>query len=286
MKKLFLSFYLLLTPLVAKPLITVSIPPQAYFVEKIADSSVDINILVPQNSDEHNLDFKPKTIENLEKSDIYFTTGLEFEKPLIEKFKDMFKNLLIVDTTKDIPLMSSNFSHEHHHNKYKQHEHQAQDPHVWLDPILVKSQAQIIAKALSEKYPQNKAMYESNLERFQNELIAIDARIREELEGLTNRQFIIYHPSWGYFAKRYNLVQVPVEIGGKEPKIRDLQKIITLCKQKNIKVIFTQVGFPDSATKMLAKECGANVASLNHLSKDWERELLKSAQELSKALKN
>ncbi|MBJ6740222.1 zinc ABC transporter substrate-binding protein, partial [Campylobacter jejuni] len=91
----------------------------------------------------------------------------------------------------------------------------------------------------------------------------------------------VYHPSWTYFAKRYNLTQIPVEILGKEPKSKDLQKLITLMKNKNLKVIFVQNGFPENAAKTLAKECDAKIYKIDHLSYDWENELLKTADTFS-----
>lgn len=260
----------------AKPMVSVSIPPQAFFVEKIAKDTLDINIIIPANSDEHNFEFKPQSLKNLEKSDIYFTSGLEFEKSFLDKFKQNFKHLKIIDTQKNITLLS--ISH-------KQEKNSALDMHTWLDPILVKTQAQNIAQALIQNYPENKVFYEKNLKTFLLELDALNATIIKEFKGIKNNKFIVYHPSWSYFAKRYHLEQIPVEIEGKEPKPKDLQKLIESARKNNIKVIFVQTGFPENAANTLAKECGAKIVQINHLSQDWENELLKSAKILAQSLK-
>ncbi len=102
-----------------------------------------------------------------------------------------------------------------------------------------------------------KNLYKENLDKFLAELDSLNLQIASKLEKLKNREFVVYHPSWTYFAKRYNLTQIPVEILGKEPKSKDLQKLITLMKDKNLKVIFVQNGFPENAAKTLAKECDA-----------------------------
>ncbi|EAI4429250.1 zinc ABC transporter substrate-binding protein [Campylobacter lari] len=271
----------------AKPIISVSIPPQAFFVKKIAQDSVETNILIPPNSDEHNFDFKPQALKKLEQSKIYFLADLELEKMLEEKFKSTLKNVKIVNINEGVSLLEEEQEHAHEkhvHHHHEEHSH-AKDPHVWLDPILVKKLAQNITKALSETFPENKTFYENNLQAFEKELDAIDLTIKNKLKNIKKNEFIVYHPSWAYLAKRYNLKQIPVEIDGKEPKTKDLQKLIKTAKEKNIHIIFTQPGFPESAAKTLAKELDAKIISINHLAKNWDEELLKSVNTLSSALK-
>ena len=308
-KSLFLLFISLAFSF-AKPLVSVSIPPQKYFVEKIAASTLDINVIIPASTDEHNFDFKPATMKKLEKSDIYFTIGLEFERVFADKFQSNFANLQVIDTGKDLRNLATSHTHskddhdehhnhaghddhdhdehaqgkdEHHAHKHSNsHEtHGASDPHIWLDPILVKIQASTIAKALIAKYPQNKALYEANLIKFQAELDALNAEISALFEKSKNKKFIIYHPSLAYFAARYHLVQIPVEIEGKEPKTKDLQRLMSVAKKENIKTIFVQKGFSQNAAKSLAKELKASVVELNHLSDDYSKNLLEIAKKIA-----
>ncbi|WP_346345236.1 metal ABC transporter solute-binding protein, Zn/Mn family [Campylobacter jejuni] len=277
MKNLFL-FLLTCIVLQAKPVVSVSIAPQAFFVKKIAANTLDVNVILPPNSNEHNFEFKPSTMKKLEKSDIYFTIGLEFEKVFTDKFKQNFSKLQVVNMQKNIALIQTHDTHEHSH-EHEEHEHF--DPHTWLDPILVQTMALNIYDTLIQKYPQNENLYKENLDKFLAELNSLNLQIASKLEKLKNREFVVYHPSWTYFAKRYNLTQIPVEILGKEPKSKDLQKLITLMKNKNLKVIFVQNGFPENAAKTLAKECDAKIYKIDHLSYDWENELLKTADAFS-----
>ena len=310
------SIFLLAIGLVcgfAKPLVSVSVPPQKHFVEKIAANTLDINVIIPAGVDEHNFDFKPATMQRLEKSDIYFTIGLEFERVFADKFQSNFANLQVIDTGKDLRNLVTSHEHSdkhsenahthlsgensqlnnknsHTHNAYEHHAHKhsnshethsENDPHIWLDPILVKIQASTIAKALIAKYPQNKALYEANLAQFQAELDALNAEISALFEKSKNKKFIIYHPSLAYFAARYHLVQIPVEIEGKEPKTKDLQRLVSVAKKENIKTIFVQKGFSQNAAKSLAKELKASVVELNHLSDDYSKNLLEIAKKIA-----
>ena len=303
-KSLFLLFISLVFGF-SKPLVSVSVPPQKHFVEKIAANTLDINVIIPASTDEHNFDFKPTTMKKLEKSDIYFTIGLEFERVFADKFQSNFANLQVIDTGKDLRNLATSHTHskdehdehhnhaghdEHAHGKDEYHAHKhsnshethsENDPHIWLDPILVKIQASTIAKALIAKYPQNKALYEANLTQFQAELDALNAEISALFEKSKNKKFIIYHPSLAYFAARYHLVQIPVEIEGKEPKTKDLQRLVSVAKKENIKTIFVQKGFSQNAAKSLAKELKASVVELNHLSDDYSKNLLEIAKKIA-----
>ncbi|MCW1360479.1 zinc ABC transporter substrate-binding protein [Campylobacter jejuni] len=279
MKK-FILLCFFTTYIFAKPIISVSIPPLEYFVQKIAGTSVEIHTLLPDNADEHTFEPKPQSLLTLEKSKIYFTIGLEFERPMLNKFQSLFKQTKIINLNDNIPLIEKKHSHAH-----EGHELHSKDPHTWLDPILVKSQAKTIAKALIEQFPQNKKMYEENLTLFEKELDSINETIKTKLQDIKHNNFIVYHPSWSYFAKRYNLTQIPVEVDGKEPKPKALMNLIQIAKEKNIKVIFVQAGFAQNASALLAKELNANVVQINHLSKDWQNELLKSVNALENSLK-
>ncbi|EAI3152589.1 cation ABC transporter substrate-binding protein, partial [Campylobacter coli] len=214
---------------------------------------------------------------------------LELEKILEKKFKSVLKNVKIVNINEGIHLLEGGHDHEHEHDhdhdRHHAEEHdEHNDPHVWLDPILVKKLAQNITQALVQSFPNNKEFYEANLANFLKELDQMDAQIAEKLKNIKRNEFIVYHPSWAYLAKRYNLVQIPVEIDGKEPKSKDLQNLIKLAKEKDIRVIFVQPGFPENSAKVLAKELNAQIVSINHLARNWDEELLKSIQALSSAL--
>ena len=134
---------------------------------------------------------------------------------------------------------------------------------------MVKEQSKIIANALSQKYPQNSELYSQNLAKFDQQIDKLDIYIKESLKGLENRKFMVFHPSWGYFAKRYNLTQIAIESGGKEPKPAALAKLIKMAKSENIEVIFISPEFSQKSAKLIAEQTGAKLVEINHLSKNW-----------------
>lgn len=255
----------------AKPVVSASILPTAFFIEQIGASSVEINTIVQEFADPHSFEPRASDMKKLENSDLFFAVGIEYEDVWLPKFSKAFPNLKVIKTQGKTPKYDKITHHDHHEHgdhKHEEHEHEF-DTHIWLDPIMVKEQSKIIANALSQKYPQNSELYSQNLAKFDQQIDKLDTYIKESLKGLENRKFMVFHPSWGYFAKRYNLTQIAIESGGKEPKPAALAKLIKMAKSENIKVIFISPEFSQKSAKLIAEQTGAKLVEINHLSKNW-----------------
>ena len=255
----------------AKPVVSASILPTAFFVEQIGASSVEVNTIVQEFADPHSFEPRASDMKKLENSDLFFAVGIEYENVWLPKFSKAFPNLKVIKTQGKTPKydkITHDDHQEHGDHKHEEHEHEF-DTHIWLDPIMVKEQAKIMAQALSNEYPQNSQIYSQNLDKFNQEIDKLDSYIKDSLKDLKNRKFMVFHPSWGYFAKRYNLTQIAIESGGKEPKPAALAKLIKMAKSENIKVIFISPEFSQKSAKLIAEQTGAKLIEINHLSKNW-----------------
>ena len=165
----------------------------------------------------------------------------------------------------------------------KEDEHQhGKDPHTWTSPSNVKIMAKNIYDTLVEFDPENKNYFERNYSKFIEEINHTDEQIKDILSSLPkDSKFMVFHPSWGYFAKEYNLVQLPIEVEGKEPKPKILQKIIDEAKEQNVKAIFTQTEFSDKSAKAIANELKIKVIKETPLAKNWSENLIKMANAIA-----
>lgn len=112
------------------------------------------------------------------------------------------------------------------------HEVDSKDPHIWTSPINVKQIAKNIYITLSNFDKNSSSFYKKNLDNYLKELDKLDKDIRVILKDTSKgSSFMVFHPAWGYFAKEYNLTELPVEIEGKEPKMRELIKLIKEAKK-------------------------------------------------------
>jgi len=262
--------------------VAVSIVPQAEFVEKVGGDKVKTVVIVPSGADPHTYEPSPKEVQEISKAKMLVTVGvgMPFEEGWIENFESMDSGTLIVNCSKEIELRKLA---EHDHEGEAEHnesleagnenktdeDHEELDPHIWTSPANAKIMVEDIYEGLVQLDPENEAYYAQNRNAYLEELDALDARIREKLEGREERNFMVYHPSWGYFAADYGLTMIPVEIEGKEPSAQDLAELVDLAKEKNVKVIFVQAQFSTRSADVLAQEIGGEVVAVDPLAKDY-----------------
>lgn len=278
--------------------LTVNILPQKYFVEKIVKDKFEINVMVKPGSSPHNFEPKPSQMKSLVASKAYFLIGDSSEKNWIEKFKQNAKNTLFVDTTIGVERIEmlkhehhdedeheDHKNHEHKEEKHDEHEHVGLDPHIWLDPVSVKIQAKNIYEAMIKIDSANSEFYKTNYEEFIKELDTLDTDIKTLLSPHKDKAFMVFHPSWGYFAKRYELEQISIEIQGKEPKPNELVELIEESKKHDIKIVFVSPQFSQKSAQTISKNIGANVVAIDPLSDNWNENLLNVAKQIANSYK-
>ena len=287
MKKIILIIFVMLSSLSAEIKdVTVSILPQKYFVEKIAGDKINVNVMVKPGASPATYEPKTSQMKKLANSSIYFAIGVAFESSWLEKFQNTNKNMLVVDTSKGIEKLGMEKHSHHEEDKHEEHaENEALDPHIWNDPILVKIQAKNIYDALLKLDNANASFYKENYENFLKELDLLDVKLRTILKPFEHKAFLVFHPSWGYFAKRYSLEEVAIESQGKEPKPKELVELIKDAKEHNIKIVFVSPQFSQKSAKTIANSINGSVLVIDPLAKDWEENLIKTAQKIADTYK-
>ncbi|MDD2789277.1 MAG: zinc ABC transporter substrate-binding protein [Sulfurimonas sp.] len=285
MKIFILSLFLFLhSSLFAKPIVAVSILPEQTFVEKIAKDRVDILVMVKPGSSPHSYEPKPTQMIALSKAELYLSMGVEFENVWLERFKSQNPNLRFVDMSDTITKITM-LEHHHEQDTHKvnhEHHHEGVDPHTWTSPKNVAIMAATIYKSLCEIDPANQEFYKVNLDTFLEEIATLDLQIKEILKDLPKKtKFMVFHPSWGYFANEYNLTQIVVEVEGKSPKAKEMITIIEEAKEENVKVIFTQPEFSDKSAQIIAKEVHVPVEKISPLNPQWSENLLHMAKSIA-----
>ena len=285
----------------SKQELTVTILPQKYFVQKIVKDKFDINVMVKPGSSPHNFEPKASQMKSLGNSKAYFMIGDSSEKAWIKRFKQNAKSTIFVDTTAGVEKIAM-VEHTHHdeedeHKKYNHSNHKHEnknkhsyeedglDPHFWLDPISVKTQAKNIYEAMVEIDSQNSDFYKTNYEEFIKELDALDENIKTILTPYKDKAFMVFHPSWGYFAKRYDLEQISIEIEGKEPKPNELVELIEEAKKHDIKIVFVAPQFSQKSAKTISKNINANVIAIDPISGNWKESMLDTANQIANSYK-
>jgi len=284
MKKIGLAWLFATVSVFAKVAVVVSILPQEIFVKKIGGEHVNVTTMVLPGHEPHSYEPKPSQMKMLSKADLYFSIGVEFEKTWLDKFHAQNRHLIIVDSAKGIKRIK--MASHHHHEEGSGHEahgaHSGLDPHVWLSPSNVKIIAKNIYHALVKADPDHQADYKKGYEVFLSEIDKTDDQIKDILkEAKPHTKFLVFHPAFGYFAKEYHLVQVPVQVEGKEPTPKELVHIINESKEEKVKTIFAEPEFSDKSAKIIANELGIKVLKFSPLNPQWSQNLIAIAKAIA-----
>jgi len=258
--------------------IFVSVLPQKYFVERIAGDRAQVHVMVLPGHNPATYEPTPSQMKDISKADIYFRIGVPFEETWMKKIVQLNPGLLIIDTREGVPLrpmdsfitLQEKMHSGHARENQEEHDHSHQmDPHIWLSPELVKIQAQTICNTLQKFDTANSDYYNKNLQIFLEDLTSLQQYFNEHLSHLKHKDFLVFHPSWGYLADEFVMTQIPIQIEGKSPTPKQLAEIIGFAHKKNIRIVFVQAQFSTSAAQTVAQAIGGKVESIDPLAEDY-----------------
>ena len=258
-----------------KPILTVTLEPLRYFTEAIAGDNYEVVSMVPKGSSPESYDPTPQQLVNLSKSQAYFRIGyIGFEQAWMKKLEANCPNMKVYDTSKGIDLIrdKGHWHGDHFHEG-------GVEPHVWNSTQNALIIADNIYQALCELDSTHKEDYQKRLDVLKETIRQTDANVRTLLEN-ADSTFLIYHPALSYFARDYGLKQVSIEEGGKEPSPAQLKTLIETCRNENVHTIFVQQEFDQRNAQLIANELGVNIVSINPLSYDWVKEMIRIAEAL------
>ncbi len=269
----------------------VSVLPEKTFVEAIGGDKVHATVMVLPGNSPHAYEPKPSQMKAIAKADIYFAIGVEFEKAWLPKFANQNSNMVIVDVSKGIKKapIAGHYRHEEEAHADKAHEHEEEhhhhdglDQHIWTAPANVKIIARNIYEALIAKDKANSAYYKTNYEAFLKHVDETDKAIKTILAHTPKgTKFMVFHPSWGYFAAEYNLTQIAIEAGGKNPKPKQVIHLINEAKEEKVTAVFTAPEFSQKVAKQIAKEVGVPVRPISPLNPKWAESLIGLAKAIA-----
>ena len=275
----------------------VSIAPQKFFMQQIGKELVDVQIMVKPGAAPHTYEPKPQQMIALSRSKLYFAIGIALEKHWLEKIAEANPELKVIRTDQGIAKIPMADGHhhgderEHHDRKLTADEYDVHretgvlDPHIWLSPPLVKKQIHWMLTALQGIDPYHREVYKANYDQFVSRIDRLDAHLKATFASTQGLQFMVFHPSWGYFAQTYGLEQVPIEMEGKTPKPGQLKELIERARKNGIKVVFVQPQFSAKSAAVVAREIGGQVAFADPLAEDWLSNMQLVAAKFKAALK-
>jgi zinc transport system substrate-binding protein len=257
----------------AEPLrVAVSIPPQAYFVQRIGGPRVQVQVLIPPGVEEETYSPTPRQLAGLAAVQVYVEVGhpaFILETRYLLPFLRRHPKVQVVDMSAGIALLGCPPAAAGGSGKATPCAGAGTDPHIWIAPYTVKTAAENIAAGLARADPASREVYRAGLAAFLADLRGVDAELRRAVAGARGLEFIAYHPAWSYLAHQYGLVQIPVEVGGKEPGAASLAALAERARREKVKAVFMPAGFSPKGAETVARAIGGKVVTVDYLARDW-----------------
>jgi zinc transport system substrate-binding protein len=254
-----------------KKVITVTIPPFAWFVEGIAGNDFEVSVMLPPGADHHIWEPLPAQMRSLAGSAAFIMDGrLGFEQAWMGRFREINPDMKVLDLSKHIELMSGGDAEEKEdYTDHEGHIHSGPDPHYWMSPVSAYIIAKDVKDFLTELNPKADDKYAANLDTLDKAIARVDSALKAAVASASPKIFMIYHPALGYLARDYGLQQLTFEDEGKSPSPARMKELIDLARKKGINIIFIQAEYDVRNAQSLSSETGARLVVINPMNSDW-----------------
>ena len=247
------------------------------FVNEIGGDNINLTILMPPEADPHTYDPSPQDASKIADADIVFYVGLKYEPAALVKLLEntLDNEAVLVEVGESInPIEFSEEGHDDHddeegHDDHKGHDHGAEDPHFWFDPLRVVMAVELMMNQLIELDPSNSEAYKTAGDAYISELNELDSTVSALIETVPskNRKLITTHESLGYLEARYGVevltTIIPSLNSADEISPAELVDVLDVIEDNNIKVIFVESEAPSVYADTIAAE--ANIKTVTGL---------------------
>ncbi len=251
--------------------VVVSVPPQKTFVKAVGGDVVEVQVLVGRGFSPETWQPSPRALARLSLARLYVRAGLPFETAWMARFRHLNPTMKVLDMREEAALIAL--------------QNGEGDPHVWTDPRLVKHHAGRLRKVLVSLDPVHRKEYEAGYASLARRLDQLDAELETKLAPLKGKAFLVFHPAWGYFARRYGLRQLAVEHEGKEPSAQALARLIDQARKLDIHTLIIQPQHASAMSRVVARALDAKVVAVDPLDENYFGAMRKMADVLVEAWK-
>lgn len=221
--------------------------------QQIAQRAINLTCLINYDRDPHTYDATPSDRRALERADVIFYGGMDFEPSIIQ----------MVDATQSatpkIPV------HEQAISNFLVDDTGKPDPHIWHNAEHGTAMVKLIQTTLSNADPKNAVQYQVNAAALIQELNQIHAWIPEQIATVPEQQrrLVTTHDAFGYYAQAYELTVEGTLLGfstEQEPTAAQVRALTNTIRATGVPTIFAELTSNDRVLQNVAKEAGVQVS--------------------------
>ncbi|MFI5396344.1 MAG: metal ABC transporter substrate-binding protein [Candidatus Binatia bacterium] len=249
----------LAAPAAAAVRVVATIFPVADMVRQIGGELVDVATLLPAGASPHTFEPTPDQVRTVAEATVFVEIGAGLDTWAGKLKAARSGPMKVITLTAGLALLGAAPEHGEPHGG---------DPHVWLDPVLVRDHlVPAIARGLSQADPGHLAEFQRRATDFQAALTQLDADIRATLAPAVNRNYVAFHSAWRYFGQRYDLREVAVveSFPGKEASALEIARVVEKARAAHVRVVLIEPQFNPRMAEQIAHEIGAQVLLVDPL---------------------
>lgn len=234
----------------------------ADIAQNVAGERLQVESLLPFGADPHAYQAAPADVAKIAESDLLILNGVEYEHFIESLLENAGGEHIIVEGTTGL---EPHHMEEHPGESESAEEHEAGDPHMWLDPNLVITYVENIRDGLMDVDPKGREVYAANADAYIEELKQLDMFIREQVETipLERRLLVTNHEAMGYFAERYDFTVIGAVIPSLSSdagtSAQEMAELVDLIKSSAAPAIFLGELENPNLADQIAEETGVKV---------------------------
>lgn len=223
------------------------------FVRAVGGDRVSISTIIPDGTEPHDFEPKPKDLAGIRGAAVFVYNGLGMEN-WASKAVQAAKNpqLVAVEASEGATAIGGGTTDSQ------------PDPHLWLSLKGAELEAGNIRDGLIRADPSGAQEYRANCDRFTAQLEALFQAYQAKFEKAPRRDFVTGHAAFGYLCRDFGLTQHSVEdvFADGEPSPRQLETLITYCRKNAVHTIFAEEMVSPAISQTLASSVGAKVVPI------------------------
>lgn len=144
------------------------------------------------------------------------------------------------------------------------------DAHIWLNPANARRIVETVAAALVRIHPEEAAAYRRNADATQDRITALESLLRQRLEPVRSRAFVVFHDGYQYFERAFGLNGIgTVTLGPTRlPGAKRLASLRRALVERDVRCVFTEPQFEPRLVQTVIERTAVRTAVLDPLGAD------------------
>ncbi|MCS7118070.1 MAG: metal ABC transporter substrate-binding protein [Thaumarchaeota archaeon] len=208
--------------------VAVSIGVLGEIVHRLSDGSIEVQVIIPPDSDPHHWEPTPRDIEKVRRSVLVLIVMKSFDGRISDLVRAAGSNAKVVEVSSHprIRTLTSNG---------------ALDPHVWLSLRNYAEIVDVIASELRSAFPDLSERIALRAEKLKDEVLELYREYSNKFEKHRGKVFVTRHLAFRYLADDFGLRNLALTgIESEEPTARWLAILREEILRNNVRVIYTE----------------------------------------------